>query len=58
MEEFFLYKKGFFLLFYQVLQLEFSEENNKLAQTIVDNSLTLVKGENVKLTKDTLVIAD
>ena len=37
--------------------MEFSKENNKLAQTIVDNSLTLVKGENVKLTKNTLVIA-
>ena len=38
-------------------EMQFSEENNKLAQTIVDNSLTLVKGNNAKLTKDTLVIA-
>ena len=38
-------------------EMKFSEENNKLAQEIVDNSLTLVKGNNAKLTKDTLVIA-
>lgn len=38
-------------------EMQFSEENNKLAQEIVDNSLTLVKGNNAKLTKDTLVIA-
>ena len=37
--------------------MKFSEENNQLAQKIVDNSLTLVKGNNAKLTKDTLVIA-
>lgn len=38
-------------------EMKFSEENNALAQKIVDNSLTLVKGNNVKLTNNTLVIA-
>ena len=38
-------------------EMEYSEENNKLAQEIVDNSLTLVKGNNVALTNNTLVIA-
>ena len=37
--------------------MKFSEENNHLAQTIVDNSLTYVLGENVVLTPNTLVIA-
>ena len=35
----------------------FKEEQKELAQQIVDNSLTLVKGSNVTLTKNTLVIA-
>jgi beta-N-acetylhexosaminidase len=38
-------------------EMKFSEENNKLAQKIVDNSLTLVKGANAKLTEKTLLIA-
>ena len=38
-------------------EMKFSEENNKLAQTIVDNSLTHIKGNNAKLTDRTLVIA-
>ena len=38
-------------------EMQFSEENNRLAQEIVDNSLTLVKGVNAKLTEKTLVIA-
>ena len=38
-------------------EMKFSEENNQLAQTIVDNSLTHVVGENVVLTPNTLVIA-
>ena len=38
-------------------EMKFSEENNHLAQTIVDNSLTYVLGENVVLTPNTLVIA-
>lgn len=38
-------------------EMKFSEENNKLAQTIVDNSLTHIKGNNAKLTEHTLVIA-
>ncbi len=38
-------------------EMRFSEENNKLAQEIVDHSLTLVKGENAKLTDNTLVVA-
>ncbi len=38
-------------------EMKFSEENNQLAQTIVDNSLTHVLGENVILTPNTLVIA-
>ena len=37
--------------------MKFSEENNNLAQEIVDNSLTMVKGENVNLTPNTLLIA-
>ena len=38
-------------------EMKFNEENNKLAQKIVDNSLTLVKGNNAKLTNNSLVIA-
>ena len=38
-------------------EMKFSEANNKLAQEIVDNSLTMVKGENVNLTSNTLLIA-
>lgn len=38
-------------------EMKFSEENNQLAQKIVDNSLTLVKGKNALLTNNTLVIA-
>ncbi len=38
-------------------EMQFSEENNRLAQEIVDNSLTLVKGVNATLTEKTLVIA-
>ena len=38
-------------------EMKFSEENNNLAQEIVDNSLTMVKGENVNLTPNTLLIA-
>ena len=38
-------------------EMKFSEENNKLAQTIVDNSLTHIKGNDAKLTDRTLVIA-
>ena len=38
-------------------EMKFSEENNQLAQKIVDNSLTLVKGENVNLTDNSLIIA-
>ena len=38
-------------------EMEFSEENNKLAQTIVDNSLTKVCGNDAKLTTNTLVVA-
>ena len=38
-------------------EMQFSEENNKLAQQIVDNSLTLIKGDNAILTNKTLVIA-
>lgn len=38
-------------------EMKFSEENNQLAQKIVDNSLTLVKGNNAILTNNTLVIA-
>jgi len=38
-------------------EMKFSEENNKLAQEIVDNSLTMVKGNNVTLTSNTLLIA-
>ena len=37
--------------------MKFSEENNQLAQKIVDNSLTLVKGDNVTITNNTLIIA-
>ena len=38
-------------------EMVYSQENNELAQKIVDNSLTLVKGENVKVNNKTLVIA-
>ena len=38
-------------------EMKFSEDNNKLAQTIVDNSLTHIIGNNAKLTDKTLVIA-
>lgn len=38
-------------------EMKFSEENNCLAQEIVDNSLTMVKGNNVTLTTNTLLIA-
>ena len=38
-------------------EMKFSKENNELAQKIVDHSLTFVKGENVKLTDNTLMIA-
>ena len=37
--------------------MKFSKENNELAQKIVDHSLTFVKGENVKLTDNTLIVA-
>ena len=37
--------------------MKFSEENNHLAQEIVDNSLTMVKGTDAALTNNTLVIA-
>ena len=38
-------------------KMQFSSENNRLAQEIVDNSLTHVLGKNVTLTPNTLVIA-
>lgn len=38
-------------------EMQFSKENNELAQKIVDHSLTMVKGQNVKLTNNTLLIA-
>ncbi len=38
-------------------EMKFSEENNKLAQDIVDNSLTKVIGEDAVITPNTLVIA-
>ena len=38
-------------------EMEYSKENNELAQKIVDHSLTKVLGENVKLTNKTLVVA-
>ena len=37
--------------------MKFSEENNKLAQTIVDNSLTKVCGKDAKLTDNTLIVS-
>lgn len=38
-------------------EMVFSEENMRLAQEIVNKSLTLVKGDNVKVTDKTLIIA-
>lgn len=38
-------------------ELVLNQENPKIAQEIVNHSLTLVKGENIDLTKKTLVIA-
>ena len=38
-------------------EMQFSEENNKLAQKIVDHSLTKVCGSDVHLTNKTLVVA-
>ena len=37
-------------------EMQFSEENNKLAQKIVDHSLTKVCGNDVKLSNKTLVV--
>ena len=47
----------YLIKYFYTQPMKFNEENNQLAQKIVDNSLTLVKGNNAKLTKDTLVIA-
>lgn len=38
-------------------EMQYSLENKKLAQEIVDNSLTMVKGSNVTITSNTLMIA-
>ena len=38
-------------------EMKFSQSNNQLAQEIVNKSLTLVKGNNVKPDQDTLIIA-
>ena len=37
--------------------MKFSKENNQLSQTIVDNSLTKVCGNDITLTNNTLVVA-